>query len=169
MKIAKIIFIVALVSIFAGNKPVAAHPFYVSICQIDYNNENHALEISVKIFADDLLVALDKRKHSDIHLGEEKENPETDSYIFEYLRNKLKIKVDNTPLDYYFLGKEMEDDAVWCYLEIEDVNEFSEIYVSNSILTEIFETQNNIVQVSKEGKTKNLLLKKENITGILSF
>ena len=30
-----------------------AHPFYVSICQIDYNKENSSLEISIKIFADD--------------------------------------------------------------------------------------------------------------------
>ena len=169
MKIAKILFLFFVLIFFAGSKHASAHPFYVSICQIDYNNESHSLEISVKIFADDLLLALEKRKHTDIHLGEDKENPETNSYIFDYLTDNLKITVDKNPLEYYLLGKEMEDDAVWCYLEIKNVNKFSDIYVSNSILTEIFKTQNNIVQVSFGGKTKNLLLKKENPTGSLSF
>ncbi|MCF6333363.1 MAG: hypothetical protein L3J11_08765 [Draconibacterium sp.] len=68
--------------------PVAtnAHPFYVSICQVDYNKENQSLEISVKIFANDLLVALEKAGATKIFLGEKKENPETDKFIFNYLK-----------------------------------------------------------------------------------
>jgi len=62
-----------------------AHPFYVSLCQVDYNNQNHTLEISVKIFADDLLRAIENKGISDLHLGEDMENPESGKYIFNYI------------------------------------------------------------------------------------
>ena len=146
-----------------------AHPFYVSICQIDYNQQNRALEISVKIFADDLLTALNQKKIVDIHLGEPQENPKSDEHIFNYLTENLAFKIGNKPIEFSFVGKEMEDDAVWCYLEIKNIDPLDEISVYNTILTEVYETQNNIVQVNLNGKVKNLLLKKSNTNGQLSF
>ncbi|QGY42670.1 hypothetical protein GM418_03075 [Maribellus comscasis] len=169
MKIVKKIIFLSLLTFFAETGTGAAHPFYVSICQINYNTQNRALEISVKIFADDLMAALEQRNVKDLHLGEPQENSETDKYIFSYLKDKLQIATEEKTLDYFFLGKEMEDDAVWCYLETDEVNTFNKIEVTNTILTELFDTQNNIVQVTSKGKTKNLLLKKGNTSGSLNF
>ena len=169
VKIVKILIVAGFLLFFADIKEAIAHPFYVSICQIDYNQQNHVLEISVKIFADDLIKALKQNEISDIHLGELQENPKSDQYIFNYLSENLIITIKNESLTYSFIGKELEDDAVWCYLEIKNVPAFHEISVLNSILTEVFETQNNIVQVNVNGKVKNLLLKKSNTVGHLNF
>jgi hypothetical protein len=169
VKIVKKIFLQFALIFFAGTGTSLAHPFYVSICQMNYNEQNRSLEISVKIFADDLQAALMNRGISDLHLGETEEKPETDTFLSEYFKDHLSVLVDERLLEFHFIGKEPEDDAIWCYLEIQDVNTFSKIEVKNTILTEIFETQSNIVQVTFDGRTKNLLLKKGKTQGSLLF
>ncbi len=169
VKITKKIFLLFYLVLFIETGFASAHPFYLSLCQIDYNAENHSLEISVKIFADDLLNALRERKQTDLHLGEQQENPKTNEYVFNYLKDNLSIKTDNTPVTISYVGKEMEDSAVWCFLEVTDVASFSKIQVTDQILTEIYDSQSNVVQVNNKGKILNLLLKKDNPSGELSF
>ncbi len=169
MKIIKIFIVAILFILFTGIEKGNAHPFYVSICQINFNEQNHSLEISVKIFADDLQTALNNRNIEDLFMGDDREKPETDQYISAYLKDKLSISIDEKPIQFSFLGKEQEDDAFWCFLETKNVNSLDSIEVTNTILTEIFDTQSNIVQVTSKGKTKNLLLRKGNTKGDLTF
>ncbi len=39
---------------------VEGHPFYVSVCQVDFNPENRTFEISIKISTDDFERALEE-------------------------------------------------------------------------------------------------------------
>ena len=148
---------------------VQAHPFYVSICQVNYNKENRTLEISVKTFADDLLLGLENTGKSKIYLGEKKEHPRTNSYIFEYLKSKLNFSVNNQNTEYTFIGRELEKDIVWTYLEIKNVNSLESIQVECSILTEVLSSQSNIIQVDNGDTIKNLLLNKNKTSGSLEF
>jgi hypothetical protein len=91
VKIAKKIFFLFFILFFAGTGMGLAHPFYVSICQMGYNRQNHSLEISVKIFADDLQTALNNRNIENLFLGEPKENPESNHYISEYLIHRITL------------------------------------------------------------------------------
>jgi len=163
-KIFFLVYAFLLISIIAS-----AHPFYVSICQIDYNRKNKALEISVKIFADDLLLALENKGERIIFLGEERERPEANEIISEYLKSKLKIKVNGKEVDYKFIGKELQSDALWTYLETDTVGELKEIEVSCDILMEMHETQNNAIQVNNGDGIKTMLLTNRKFTDKLSF
>ena len=146
-----------------------AHPYYVSICQIEFNRTNHTLEISLKVFADDLLLGFEKAGHKEVFLGESRENPKTNDFLNHYIHSKLKFEVNGNPVDYNFIGKEMEDDVVWSYFEISNVNELQTIDVQCTLLTEIHETQNNVIQVEKDKKIKSLLLNSRKSSGKLSF
>ncbi|MDX8339856.1 DUF6702 family protein [Draconibacterium sp. IB214405] len=161
--------IIPILFLFLGVFSSQAHPFYVSLCQVDYNEQNHSLEIAVKIFADDLLVVLADEGHDKLYLGEEKENAHTDEYIFAYLQEKLRFKVNSQAVQTNFVGKEMEKDVVWIYLEVEDVAELNTMDVSCNLLTDAFSDQSNIVQVTKNGEIKNLLLSKRTTQGTLNF
>ncbi len=168
MKIAKkIIILFCFLSVwsFSAN----AHPFYVSICQIDFNQENYSLEISVKTFADDLILGLENEGAKKIFLGEKKENPETDRFIFEYLNKNLKLKVNDQLLELTFIGKEIETDVVWSYFEVEGISEFNKIEVDCSILVDVFETQNNIIQINDGSGIKNLLLSKRKTNDSITY
>ena len=114
-------------------------------------------------------MALNERNIENLFLGESREIPQSNQYITEYLTDNLSISVNGNPLEFSFIGKELEDDALWCYMEIKNVNELHSVKVKDTILTEVFDTQNNIVQVTLKGKTKNLLLRKNKISGSLTF
>ncbi|WP_297089626.1 DUF6702 family protein [uncultured Draconibacterium sp.] len=146
-----------------------SHPFYVSICQVDYNEQNRSLEISLKVFADDLLLALEQEGHKKLYLGEAKENERTDEFIFSYLKNKIYFTVHNTHVPYYFIGKEVEKEVVWIYLEASGVSDFDKFEVDCTLLTEVYSDQRNIIQLSKNGIIKNLLLDIRKTTGTLEF
>ncbi len=146
-----------------------AHPLHVSLCQVDFNPKEKTLQISVKIFADDLLNALKRQKVQDLFLGEENEDPKSDEYIFNYLKSNLAFIVNGNKSDYRYIGKEMEDDAVWCFVQINNITDLKKIEVNNRVLTEVFNDQNNIVEVNRNGKILNLLLNRKNPSGILDF
>nr|WP_319266422.1 DUF6702 family protein [uncultured Draconibacterium sp.] len=168
MKIGKKI-ILPVLFLFLGVFFSHAHPFYVSICQVNYNQQNQSLEISVKIFVDDLLVALSEEGHEKLYIGEDKENEHTDEYIFNYLTDKIYFSVNENEVQANFVGKEMEKDVVWTYLEINDIAQLNDIEVSCNLLTDVFSDQSNIIQVNKNGKIKNLLLSKRDTSGRLNF
>ena len=158
-----------LVYFFLFQIPVFAHPLYVSICQVDFNEKSHALEISIKIFADDLIHALEKKGAPELYLGEEKENPQTDSLINAYIQSKYLFIVNGEKTAFHFIGKELDTDAVWCYFETGKIDDLRNIEVDCNLLTEVYDTQSNIIQVTKNGETKNMLLDKRKTSDLLKF
>lgn len=168
MKIAKK-YLIILFFLLTGFGSTSAHPFYVSICQVYFNRETESLEISLKTFADDIAAGLEKAGHGSLYIGEEKEDPKTDTYLFDYLKSKIKFKVNGKPVDYQFVGKELEDAVVWTYLEIPDVTDLQSIDVVSNLLTEVYDTQSNVIQVEKDKEVKNLLLSKRNTAGTITF
>lgn len=156
--IKKSIFLFSLLLIWSAT--ASSHPFYVSICQIDFNEKNQTLEISVKTFGNDLVAALKKNGVPELFVGEERENKKSNEYIFEYLKANLKIKVNGKLVSFLFIGKELEDDVLWTYLEIEGISELKKIEVECSLLTDLFDTQSNIIQINNGNEIRNLLLNK---------
>lgn len=141
-----------------------SHPFYVSICQIDHNKQNNSLEISVKIFADDFLKGLADIGARKLYLGEKRESSETNKYIEEYIKRNLQIRVNGEKINLSFIGKEMETDVVWSYFEAVNVKQLNEIEVDCTILTEIYDTQSNIIQVNAGNGIRSMLLNRRKTT-----
>ena len=165
MKIVKNLFFVLCILVFSANSG-KAHPFYVSICQVDFNKTKGTLEISIKVFADDLLLGLKTAGATKVYLGEKKEHPDTDKFIFDYLKSKLKFTVNDKPEEYIFVGREMESDVVWIYLEIDNIKDLKKIEIDCALLTEVLESQSNIIQINDGNGIKSLLLnrRKQNDT-----
>lgn len=162
-------YLITLLILFGSIASTFAHPFYVSICQLNFNRETSSVEISLKIFADDLSAGLENAGHRNLYLGESKEDTKTDSYIFEYLKSKLKFKINGQAVSYQFVGKELDDAVVWTYLEIQNINDLKSVEAECSILAEVYDTQSNIIQVEKNKEIKNLLLNKQTTTGSITF
>ncbi len=168
MKISKKL-ILPVLFVFLGVFFSNAHTFYVSICQVNFNEQSQSLEISVKVFVDDLIEGLSEEGHSKLYIGEAKEDAHTDEYIYDYLKKSIRFKVNEKDVEPAFVGKEMEKDVVWTYMEIDNIADLTDIEVNCNLLTEVFSDQSNIVQVTKDGKTKNLLLSKRDTNGRLKF
>ncbi len=124
-----------------------SHEFYVSLTEIRYNTDSARLEISIRLFPDDLDCALLHNYGVTTHLATELESPADDALLVRYLLHHFSIHSEGDPLVLNYLGKEPEADAVWCYLESDPVGKPEILEVKNTILTDEFEDQVNIVQV----------------------
>ncbi len=134
-----------------------AHPIHLSKSSLTFNAEAKTLQISIHIFLDDLELALEaKGAASNLQLCTSKEHPTGEQYLISYLREQFRIQVDEKPMAFKFVGKEISEDflAAWCYLEIEGVEAFKSLKVTNKILMEIYADQRNIVQVKGPNQKK---------------
>jgi len=147
-----------------------AHKFYVSITEVTHNAENASLEIAVKLFTDDLEAALEAGTTTKLWIGDpDREAPETDSLLARYFEERLTIEVNGEIQKANMLGKELEADVTWCYLEINNIPTIDKLNISNRLLTEISDEQKNIVHVYVGDKEKSLLLRRGKMSGEVTF
>jgi len=145
------------------------HPFYVSVCQIDHNPQNQSLEITIKVFTDDLEKTLEETTDERLFLGSDREPSVADSLIMEYLYEKLKIRVNQQPAQMKYLGKEVEMQVTWCYIEVKEVPGVREIEVINTIFLETYDTQTNLVNIRVGDKKKSMLLNQRKQQDVVDF
>jgi hypothetical protein len=150
-----------LIFLFAGFGTIA-HPYYVSIFQINHNAEQKTLQITCKIFTDDLEKAIESQGTNELRLGSEQELAKADEYIGRYIREHFQISVNGKQKEMHYLGKEVELDVTWCYLEISGISSISSIAVKNDILFDQYRTQTNIIHTEIGDQQKSVILKKEN-------
>ena len=136
------------------------HEFHISKCLIEYNEKEKALQLTLHLFIDDLEEALRQQGADELFICTDKESEKAEDYIYKYLQNNLAIDLEDQSLTYNFIGKEISEDlvAVWCYLEIENIERFNKIHVKNNILLEVFEDQKNIISVIGPDRKKGYLL-----------
>ncbi len=134
------------------------HPFYVSITSIDYNEKGRRMEVSCRIFYDDLEDALKSGGRMQVDLINPMDKHVTDSVLADYLQQHFRISVDDKPLSLRYLGYEIEDDVAWCYLEAGNVDEVKRLTVDSRILFDQFPKQSNILHVTVYGKRKSTKL-----------
>jgi len=146
------------------------HKFYVSISEVNHNAENASLEISMKIFTDDLEDALEVGTSKKIWLGDPKrEVPETDSLLANYLERKLTFTVNGEAQTPLFIGKELEADVTWCYLEIKGVTDLKSIAIDNRLFLDLFDEQKNLIHIYANDKEKSLFLRRGKSSGEVTY
>lgn len=145
---------------FSNEVSIQEHEFHISKCLIEYNEPEKALQVTLHVFIDDLEEALRQQGADKLFICTEKEVEKAEGYIYKYLQQKLKISLEGQPMEYTFVGKEVSEDlaAVWCYLEIENIESFNQLHVKNSIFLESFDDQKNIISVIGPNKKKGYLL-----------
>ena len=136
--------------------PPALHDFYVSICTIRHNPETRTLDITWRMTTHDIEhTLLPESGDRDLKLGTEKELTEADSLIAGYLLRHLKLSMDGTPLRIRYLGKQVEFDDLYCYLQVDDVETLGALTVHNTLLQDLFDEQENVVHLEAAGKTRS--------------
>ena len=137
------------------------HPFHVSVCSIHHAPEENTLQITQKIFADDLEEALNAASaQSQVDVLNPPDPAALDAIIRNYLQEHLKITVNDQEVTPTYLGYELEELALWCYLEVPEVAEVQRITVRSSVLTDAFDDQTNIVHIKYKDTTKSMKLAK---------
>lgn len=166
MKIYKILLVIFLLPALLST---SLHKFYVSVTEIEYVKEKKSIQIISRIFVDDLEKAFRLRYDDQLTLSTKNESKEINVYLERYLKEKIDIKVNGKPVHFKVIGKEYENDIVFCYLEIIDIQNIKSFEISNKLLFDTFDEQQNIVKVKINGENKSFILIPQNDKGLLNF
>ncbi len=134
---------------------LSAHPFHVGIAEVKYNENQQSIEITLRLFIDDLENALTKRYEMPVDLVADVEQGMYGQLVHDYLKLEFQVQINGSSSKFHLLGYELEDDAIWCYLEVKNVKKVSALHVRNSIFFELFENQIHLVHVDINNKKRS--------------
>jgi hypothetical protein len=134
------------------------HPFFVSVTEVNHNDKTKSLEISTKIFFNDLEAALEKHYQKQLDILKPAQREQLDPLINEYLQQHLQLSVNGKPVKLKYLGYEIEQDAAWCYLEVPQVGRVKQIEIRNDVLFAEHDSQTNMVHITVKGNRKSTKL-----------
>lgn len=161
----KIGFIILLIPLLA----FTTHKYYISSTKIEYKKESKTIQITMRFFIDDLQETINRTYSKDVELALPNEPKEIDSLINNYISKKLEVIINTNKKAYSFLGKEYNNDEIYIYLEIENVEFIKAIEIKNSMLMEIFSEQQNIIKLYINDTKKTFLLTKQKDKDSLKF
>ncbi len=166
MKTIKIFLLIACIPLLAFT---SFHKYYISVTQVDYIQKQLSVQITTRIFIDDFEKVLRERYNQDIVLAGKEETKDANKYIEKYLEDKIKVKINNQEMTLNFIGKEYDTDIVLGYLEIPNVKQINSIEITNEVLFDLFDEQQNMIKTKINSKEKSFLLNIDNKKAVLNF
>lgn len=144
------------------------HPVHTSVTQMQYNAAEKTFEVSLRVFTDDLEEALGKENNNQrVRLNDKDANgPLVEGYIRKHF-GLTNASRQRKPFRY--LGKEQEMEATWIYVEVPYSEPLEGSVLQQSLLTEVFDDQVNLVNVSYLTQKKTVLFRKSNPQQILTW
>ncbi|WP_335966033.1 DUF6702 family protein [Galbibacter sp. PAP.153] len=157
-----------IVSLFGFN---SFHKFYVSVTDVNYAEEDQAIQMISRYFIDDIEKLLKERYGIEPKLMSDNELKNADNYIEKYLHDKFVIRINGKKTDWNYIGKEYDVDVMKVYLEIPDVHPEGLKYISveSKVLYDIYPEQQNVVHISIKKHKKSFMLVKENDKAMLKL
>jgi hypothetical protein len=123
------------------------HDFHTSLTEVNFNAKTGSLEVSIRVFTDDLERMLNETQQGKplkIDDDAKKIDPILESYFrknFALISPAKEVKFGK------FYGKEKEADATWLYFEIFDCQNIKEFTLYNSIFQDMFSDQTNLINI----------------------
>ena len=93
----------AILLLFISSFQKVKHPFFVSVIDINYKQKERALQLSVKLFTNDLEDALRKTSKKKIDILNPINKVETDSILFNYIIKRLNITINSKKQTLHFI------------------------------------------------------------------
>jgi len=115
------------------------HDFHSSIGELRYNVQEEQLELTLRLFTDDLQAAT--AAYADLKAMSQ---ASTDSVYLAYLREHLIVSTAREPLRWQWVGYEENIDVTYFYALCKVRVKPSKLRIQHSILFDIFEDQVNI-------------------------
>lgn len=165
----KIILITSFGLLFLTLTSFNVHKFYVALYQVNYAPEKKMLQITARIFVDDLNSAVGKKYSKKINLGSENETIEDVNLLKKYFTEKFYLKVNGQTKPLQFLSKEMEGDVLICYFNLREIPKVNSLEIFNSVITEGNSEQQNIMHFNVLGTKNTLLFTESTSKGMLKY
>lgn len=131
------------------------HKFYVGMTTINESRDGSKLECSIKLFRDDLELALTEREGGKVIFSLSEADDKHSSMIDGYMQDHFVLKSDEV-IKRTFVGAEIEEEIVWIYIEY--TKPTSSFTLKNTCLMEVYTEHVNIVHLKQGDNVQSELL-----------
>ena len=146
------------------------HPVHISVTEIDYSEKSKAFQITSRIFIDDFELAIQKELNQpELDIMNAKNGLTTDKLVADFLTKHLRVRLDGKYQKLIYLGHEVEDAAMICYIEIENVKKVKSMEVFNDVITAIHSDQSNLVHITYKSPVKSARLTGDKPSEVFKF
>lgn len=142
------------------------HPYFIGVSEVQLFPAEKRIELSVRLFTDDLESALQKSYTTSSDLLKGVKDKAVNERLATYLLQKLRVQLDQATIKLNYIGYEIEADASWCHFEAIYTGTPSKLHFQNRALFEVLPDQQHIVHLKMGDKSKStrLSLGKEEVT-----
>ncbi len=160
-------FLLTLILSLSGT--LGGHNFHVSITNGELNPKTETLQLYMKVFMDDLEDGIKSSTNKALNLDKPNVLPQADTLISNYILGRFSVKANGQKLNFRYIGKEIEQDIVFVYLEVPVKPTVKELAITNTLFFDRFDDQSNIVNIEVRGEVESAFLEKSNPTRTLHF
>jgi len=152
-----------------GNGGGNVHPIYMSVTEIEHNAKEKTLEISCRIFTNDLETTLRQNNKGFIDLINPKDKTAMNKLVNDYIQKHLSIQVDGRTVALQFLGYEQQEDAINSFYQVNNIAAIKKITITDNILYEYKSEQISLLHVTVNGNRKSTKMVNPEATTSLEF
>lgn len=147
------------------------HAYHSTITELRLNAPGKQVELSIKVFTDDLEKAISQGLPKTVSLREPRALPLLELYLHQHLKLSLPASAHSgrLPLDVQFMGIQADKDAYWLYAKAILPHPSTELLVHQALLLEEFPDEMNIVNAEGNGKKISALFRNGHEEQVLTF
>ncbi|MEM9173064.1 MAG: DUF6702 family protein [Pseudomonadota bacterium] len=165
---------VALIVLLMQCDALHAHPLQLSLTQIEYADSDSRLSVSLRLFLMDVNEALVFDPDStELAFCQPNESPDAEPMLLAYLNEVFFIKVNGQRMDLNIERKHLTGSGIDVALVVEMSQSLapplSSLEIKNTVFTDLFPGQTNIVYVHVNGDNQSLMLNKKTPTHVMQF
>lgn len=145
------------------------HKFYVAVFQVQFVPEKKRIQITSRIFIDDLNKTLEKKYHKKTTIGIGIDSPEEIQLLKNYFSENLILKVNGQSKKLNYLYSEIEEDVLVSYITITEVSKIQSLNIQNTLLMDWNTEQQNIMHFTANDTKKSLNFTESTKTQMLKY
>ena len=151
-----------------------AHPLRLSLCEIEYSSDNQLISINLKLFLTDVNEAITFDPYSkQLAFCQPEESINANQLLMSYINQHFYVKVNGKLIPLEIKKKKLSGEgdniALWVYFEFVQTTNIEYLEIKNSVFTDLFFDQSNIVYIHVDENSKSIMLNKKTDTHQLKF
>ncbi len=138
------------------------HPTHMSIVNVDYNPVDSTLTYSVRVFQDDIVYLITQLYHKELfHSNQPFDLAENTQKIEDYFNKNLEFYSEDKKLCSKLINIDSEEIDYWLHYTISLSAPIKQLTIRNTILTQLYSDQTNLVIFAYNNKEKGLTFGKD--------
>jgi len=134
------------------------HEYYVSITEVVYVSEKQQLQLTTRVFTDDMEAYFNSQTNENIQLSPDHNPILIDALVERFFQNNFKVFFDNNKVEISYLGRQYQEDQMLIFAEVTELSPPTSYKIQNTILIPFRTKQQNIVRVKNNITQKSFLM-----------